>query len=274
MTPEEKEKRNKRIGWLVSFLVQFLLLLIFYFLIAWKAPFPPIPEYGIELNIESSAGIETGTPTPETQTNDVVEEGANQTDHETVSEINKETNPLLNEPAEVEPNTEAETLEPVAELAPLIAETTPTIPDKEEEVPKPKIDERALMKATTSSDSKNLDEDIVHEQNKTQELDNRAIYNNDEKAAVEDVASLSLAGWVWERPPKPDDNSIESGKIVFNIVVNGEGYITSCNVANSNITPAVVKKYRDAILSLSFRPTVGVIPETSTGQITFIIKSK
>jgi outer membrane biosynthesis protein TonB len=51
MTAEEleKERKNKRFAMITSLSIHGALLLLFIFLLAWRAPVPPIPEYGIEL---------------------------------------------------------------------------------------------------------------------------------------------------------------------------------------------------------------------------------
>lgn len=46
----EQEKKNKKIGMAVSVGLHAIVLLIFFFILAWRAPDPPLPEYGIELN--------------------------------------------------------------------------------------------------------------------------------------------------------------------------------------------------------------------------------
>lgn len=47
---EENEKKNKRIALFTTIGVNGILLVLLLFVIAWKAPDPPLPEYGIELN--------------------------------------------------------------------------------------------------------------------------------------------------------------------------------------------------------------------------------
>ena len=61
----DKELKNRRVGYAISFGIHAAVLLLFFFLIAWRAPDPPLPEYGIELNF----GLDdqgTGDVQPET----------------------------------------------------------------------------------------------------------------------------------------------------------------------------------------------------------------
>ena len=56
----EKEKRDKATGWAVSAGLHAALLLLFLVVLAWKEPFPPHPEYGIELNFGMEQGGQGG----------------------------------------------------------------------------------------------------------------------------------------------------------------------------------------------------------------------
>jgi periplasmic protein TonB len=46
----EKEKKNKRVAMIMSGSIHAALVILFLFLLAWREPNPPLPEYGIELN--------------------------------------------------------------------------------------------------------------------------------------------------------------------------------------------------------------------------------
>ena len=54
------------------------LLILFFFLLAWKEPFPPIPEYGIELNFgidnQGSGTVQQQAPVTPTPTEEPAEE--------------------------------------------------------------------------------------------------------------------------------------------------------------------------------------------------------
>src|SRR5260221_8031500 len=45
-----RDKTNKRVAFFVSVGIPASLFLTFFFLISWRAPYPPAPEYGVELN--------------------------------------------------------------------------------------------------------------------------------------------------------------------------------------------------------------------------------
>ena len=52
----DQERKNKRIGWIISVGVQLVLLILFYFIVAWREPIPPNPVYGIEIGFLASGG--------------------------------------------------------------------------------------------------------------------------------------------------------------------------------------------------------------------------
>ncbi len=65
MSEQERERKNQRTGMLVSLGVHALAVLAFILIAGWKAPNPPLPEYGIELNF-GLADAGTGDVQPET----------------------------------------------------------------------------------------------------------------------------------------------------------------------------------------------------------------
>ena len=48
---EDNDKRSKRIGLIASLTIHGAIALILFLLVAWKAPNPPLPEYGVEINL-------------------------------------------------------------------------------------------------------------------------------------------------------------------------------------------------------------------------------
>jgi outer membrane biosynthesis protein TonB len=55
MVTSDKEIRSKRTAMAISLTLHAAILLLFFFLMAWRAPDPPLPEYGIELNFGTDA---------------------------------------------------------------------------------------------------------------------------------------------------------------------------------------------------------------------------
>lgn len=275
--PEQEEERNKRIGMLASIGTQVVLLILFYFIIAWRAPFPPIPEYGIELGLASTpAGPEVPNPAPapveENSKQEAVEEQTpletqNTEEAETETPVDAQSTPAPSEPTEpIEETLPVEETKPTESPAP-IEEVAPSEPEA------PKVEQRALMKASESKTSDAAESDAPK-----REVDQRAIYGGSSGTSnntTNEGASLQMAGWLWDAKPKPMDNSDQSGQIVYKIMVDQEGLLVNIETVTSSVSPAVERKYREAVQQLTFSKTnATAAAATSTGYITFTIKSK
>lgn len=283
---EKKEEKNKRIGWLTSVAVQLIMLILFYFLIAWREPFPPIPEYGIELGFTSSAGAAAPSPQPN-QVEEVVEseEVLDATESEEV--INEETTQTIEQAVEdiMESQTEEileqeEVINQEVEDEPIIEEqpdetTTNELVEEPVEEEEQTLDERAVMPAATS-DGEGESEDLTDGEEESEEIDERAIYGSQgNNVGSNEGASLSLAGWMWDMKPQPKDDSEYSGKIVYEIKVDENGDLLGIKLLDSNIPPAIERNYRASISQLTFTRTSNQnSAPLSIGTITFIIKSK
>lgn len=293
---DQKEKKYRKIGWISSIATQLVMLILFYFLIAWKEPFPPIPSYGIEL----SFGMEnTGTgnkpvssPEPkmeesEEPTEEIIEEPVEEVLPEEIlpeEEIVEEfTEPEAKESAEV-PISETPSPDVTDDTKTEEVKTDPVIPKEEpkkdkpakKEEKKPAINPAATMPAANESnevnDSKGTTEEKGSEGKEEGTIDGRALMG---EQGTSDGASLSLAGWGWVKPPDPKDQSSESGKIVYRIKVDEEGYLIGIELVTSTVSPVVERYYRQSVEKLEFYKTSSQeSAPVSTGTITFIIRAK
>src|SRR5882724_9141669 len=59
-------KKNEQVAFVVSIGLHASLFLMFFFLISWRAPYPPAPEYGVVLNygLDNQGGGEIQPETP------------------------------------------------------------------------------------------------------------------------------------------------------------------------------------------------------------------
>ncbi|MBL6449976.1 hypothetical protein JMN32_26925 [Fulvivirga sp. 29W222] len=293
MEEREEEKRNRKVGIMVSAGLHALLLIAFLFILAWREPDPPLPEYGIELNFGTSE-VGTGEVQPETP--------AEITDSE--EEAAPEEVP---EEAEVEPVEESQheqVSEPVEEVVETTSNTQQSpqvVPDEKEEVKKPEVKEEKKEEAkpvskpvetedpvkpengangsegesnkpqnTSHGDDANSEGDKGDEQGT---LDSRALYGNSGGGSG---SSLEMTGWMWDFKPKPDDTSNENGRIVFEVKIDDMGEIISVRTIERSVSPAVEKIYRAEVEKLTFSKTSdnAIVAPMSTGKITFVIKSK
>ena len=285
-----EEKKNRTIALAVATGFQVLLLILFFFLVAWRRPDPPSPEYGIQLDfgLDNSGSGQPVEPEPAPVVEEVVEEQA-EAEVEEITEVEVE----VPEP-EVEEIVEAEIAEPPPE-EPVEAVVTETqveespavIEEVEEEVkeviaepepepaPKPKPKAESLYpgktkKATNQGD----DADEVGDKGKEDgKIDERALYGARGSA---DGASLQMAGWNWDNIPRPNDSSNENGRVVFEITIDDQGEIIGVKTIEKTVSPTVEREYRRAVEQLTFSTTSDNVrpAPTSTGRITFIIRAK
>jgi outer membrane biosynthesis protein TonB len=70
---DSQEAENKRKALIITILVNVLLLIVIYFIVVWKEQIPPLPKYGMELNLGftdvGSGNRQTTAPPSEVATN-------------------------------------------------------------------------------------------------------------------------------------------------------------------------------------------------------------
>ena len=237
----------------------FLLLMI---IVAWKETYPPPEEYGIELGFEnnelSDADSESFEENDEEVENQIVED----------LEIEESMEPEIIIEDAVEDNTtsndsESSDLDEIQEI-----EITN---DSESEL---SVD--VSSENETNNKNESVDSSTINERSPSSKIiDERAIFKN--KSSSESGSkgsSLEMQGWVWDFEPNPIDNSRESGKIIFEIIVDYYGEIIGLKTLETTLSPAIEDIYREEILKLTFSPTNNDNPaEVSKGKITFIIKN-
>ncbi len=86
--------------------------------------------------------------------------------------------------------------------------------------------------------------------------------------------ALNISGWGMGSRPQINDDSDESGKIVFELKVDDSGDIISIRVKETTVSQSVVEVYKRAVSRMKLVPKSDNVPPVSTGTLTFIIKSK
>ena len=160
-----KEKSDRRKAMLISVGIHGALVLLFVFMVAWKAPYPPLPEFGIELNLgleqEGSGNVqpktppretpvaeetpveETSPPQPEKITEEPVEDKTvEEKPQEEIVDSKDETSPIPVEPEEKPKESKEKT-----EETPKAKQAEPTIEKKPVEKPAPEKKETVDTKA-------------------------------------------------------------------------------------------------------------------------------
>ena len=292
----EQERKNKRIGLIVSSGVHLALLMLFIFLLAWKQPNPPLPEYGIEINFGTSE-VGSGDIQPEDVSNQTENQENSQPEdqqpEEDVSEV-EETVPdepvqetVTEETAELPEITEdiesPDVIDEKSESSTIEEEPIEETQNVEEKViEQPVEDEKEDTEGNQNEEAEEEDASTSHGDNIDKEgdkgeeegtVDARALYGNKGGGGG---ASYELAGWLWDFVPKPNDTSSESGKIVFEVTIDDQGEIISIKTIERSVSPSVEKLYKDEVRKLTFSKTAeNTRPApVSKGKITFILKAR
>lgn len=300
MTAEEK--KNDRWGLGVSLGIHAALFILFIFLLAWKQPFPPLPEYGIEVNfglVDAGSGdiqpttpansnpttveepapeepASTQEPEPEEVT-EPVEESVEEAVEEVVEEAAPAEEAVVTQPqpsvtpAEEKPREQPVREEPVKETPK--PNPASTYPNRDSKTDGAQGNEGESREPANSNQGDQPGE-TGDQGNPDGKVDARALYGNPGGGAG--GAALNMTGWNWDFLPEPNDVSNESGRIVFEITIDNEGEIQSIRTIEKSVSDPLVRVYEAEVRKLTFSPTSAnsLRAPTSKGTITFIIKAR
>ena len=272
------EKYNNK-GVLISIGIHAALLLAFFFIIVMKNP-PDIPLQedgsGVPINFGyDDFGMGDNNEQPSvSEALPVKEEAQEETKSADADEAEVVTT-TEEAPYKIEEKKEKEkkTVEPKKVTEP-VKETKET---KSATTTEPKTAVKTLDKRNSMG---NGDKNVAGDQGKENgTLDSKNYYGNagsgGDGAGGSGGSSLNMSGWRWTSAPKVKDNSSESGKIVFKITVDEDGTILSAIPVENQLSPAITKVYKDAVMNLTLEKTsLSKAAENSTGYITFIIRTK
>lgn len=281
----QEEKKNKRIAALTTIFINGLVVLLLLFVAAWRAPNPPLPEYGIELNFgmdtQGGGDVQPVEPVGSQESESTEEASAANTEQ---SEATEATAPSA---TEVVSKTESpvsvkEVKETPKEVVKEVKEEKKPEPVKTEEKPKeePKATYKPKEDATSATDKTGKPVSQGDDAGKTGDkgdpkgsIDANALYGK--QGGGDGGSSLDLAGWKWDAVPKPaiPDNA-QGGKIVFQIKVNEDGEITKIDIIENAVGPEAARICRAEIEKLTFSKTGSNVPTESIGRITFVVRSR
>jgi protein TonB len=284
MSYEQREKRNNRIAWATSVGLHVALFLIFMFAVAWRAPDPPLPQVGIELNfgldMQGSGDIQPETPVGEEQKEQLTEESQQELPEDEAKPA--EPTPQPSKPTEQTAVTKQE--------SPLVVKE-----EKKEAVkPKEKVQEKVEEKTPVKEEVKAAYKPTA---DKTETKTGQPGSEGDDKNKASDKGDpsglkgvaytgepggegvgLSMAGWDWaDKPkaPKPTENDQFSGKVVFQIEVDSEGMITRVTKIEGSLGFDLEKRCKEEIFKSSLeKKTPGKALEKTTGIVTFQLSIK
>jgi outer membrane biosynthesis protein TonB len=286
------EKKNRRIALAVSLGFHGLLFLLLLFLAAWRAPNPPMPEYGIELNfgVDDQGGGDIQPDTPPSA------EQAVENTEQKVEESKPQEEQASQETKEAKEETPVTTKEDSPVSVKEEKKPTETVKRKETEKPKKEeipVKEKEKPKETTSTTPTQQKLDKTRPGDNTQsqgddagkigdkgnpqgKLDAKALYGKPGGGANGDGFGLSMTGWEWADPPRvPDLPDNDDGKIEFEIECDSEGEILSITTLQRGLSPKSEQLLKDEIRKNSLiRTSAGKVPERSKGRVVFVLKTK
>lgn len=284
---DDQEKKNRRTGLLWSAGVHSLLALTLFFIMAWRAPDPPLPEYGIELNFgmdnQGSGDVQPDKPVGD-QGEATTTEEAQQPAATNAEEVPVQDNDVKQEAVEVVSKTES----------PVSAKETKTTPEPTKEPSK--TEKQAVTKTNTATPAKESPKDATADASKKGEsssqgddskksgdkgneqgkLDASALYGVPGGGGGGNGVSLSMSGWAWaDEPTIPQLPDNEDGKVVFEIECDENGDITGINTLERTLSPRAEQLLKDMIRKNSLvRTSGGKVPDRSKGRVSFVLKTR
>ncbi len=288
--------QHKTKAWIITILVH-LLFFLFLFLFVLDTPNPPFGAgQGVVLNlgyVDAGTGeVQTINPVSDNPNTEELKpsesENTEQTTPETTPQDPNAKENLVTgiEESELKTETNVENKEIVnndnitkdVEIKKNISTTQPNEkPKNNTNIANQKTNGTATEGGNNNGDKNGA---IGDQGNPNGDINAKALYGNPGEGGDgqggKGGAALDLAGWKWEKMPKVnDDNEDENGKLVFQITIDEQGEIVSIKTLQKTVSPSVEKLYKQEVEKLTFSKTDGKIPpSTSTGTITFIIKSR
>lgn len=300
MSEQQQEKKNKKIALLSTIGIQVLVLLLLFLIIAWRAPNPPLPEYGIELNFgmdtEGSGDIQPETPVGNEGTE--AEEAAESEPEEVQPEETKEAIQEDVKPADTKPVEEqivSKIESPVTvkekkeEVKPIEKPTEKIEEKKVEKKPeeKLKVDPKAVYKPSNQPSESTKegnkegkpgnqgdDTDKTGDKGSPQgTLDAKALYGQPGGGGG-GVSMSGFNGFDWPKVQTPTLPDEAYGVYEFLVKVDDQGDVISVTPLKRGLSLEAERKLKEVIQRLVFVPKGSNLPPQSEGKITFRVVSK
>jgi protein TonB len=293
MDKDRDEARNNRIGVMTSLGIHGILVLIFVSLMAWRAPNPPNPEFGIELNFgmdeQGSGEVQPQTDVGK-ETKQIAEEVKETPSESQLEEVKTESKEEVKDASDKT----ADKLDSKLESPVTVKEEKKEVKTdkKKKEKPVEKKKQEKLLAEFKKEDNKETANDASKkgdagnqgdDQKKTGDkgseegkLDAKALYGTPGGGGGGDGLGLAMSGWVWAKEPKvPELPDNENGKVVFEIECDENGDIIGITTIERSLSPRSEQLLKEEIRKNSLQKiSDGKAPERSKGRIIFILKTK
>ncbi len=279
----EKEKKNKRVAFFTSLSIHVAIAILFFFLVAWREPNPPLSLPGIEINLgfddqgggevqpEETPGAETPNEIESTPENNPAQEETKELSVPEETTVSKAESPVVVKEEKKDPAVE-KPKEKIAEVKPA-EQKTETKTKVESEATKVVVDTKKGKNVPSQGDDPGKTGDKGNPQGKP---DANALYGKPGGGGGGDGISLSMSGWAWaDQPQIPDLPDNEDGKIEFEIECDETGEITGINTLQRGLSPRAEQLLKEEIRKNSLiRTSNGKVPERSKGKVVFVLKTK
>jgi outer membrane biosynthesis protein TonB len=294
---EQQEKKSRRIALASSLGIHGVLLLLFFLIAAWRAPNPPLPEYGIELNFgmddQGTGEVQPTTPVgteqsdQEEEVNTSPEESATPEQTEVTGEEN--ITPAETKPEAPQVTSQAESPEVVKEgkdVKPVEKPVEKSTEAKEEIKPeeeakavyrpdtKPTTEDAAKGKAGTQASQGDAGNKNGDQGDPQGTLDAKALYGK-EGGGGGGVSMSGFNGFAWPKVETPALPNEAYGIYEFTVKVDDQGVVISVTAAQRGLSIEAERRLKAAIQKLQFVPKGSNLPVQSEGRITFkVVSSK
>jgi len=284
----KQEEKDRKTGILTSVGIHAGLFLALFFMVAWKAPNPPLPEFGVELNfgMDDQGGGDVQPETPvgdktEQQTDEIQEKSAETQPEEVKTDVKEEVKNLPETAAEKVVSKEVSDVAVKEEKK----EVKTEVKDKPKEtVPKEKVvaeykKEVVPTDGTKKGDPGSQGDDAKKVGDKGSpegKLDAKALYGTPGGGGGGDGTGLQMTGWAWAEELKiPELPDTENGKVTFEIECDQDGEIIGITTRERSLSAKSEQILKDQIRKNSLiRTSNAPAPDRSRGKFTFILKTK
>ena len=293
MTEQEQEKKNKRIAALSTAAIQAFVVLLLFIIVAWRAPNPPLPEYGIEINFGlddvGSGDIQPETPVGNegNQPEEPAQEEQVQEQPEVKEEVVEDTKPADTKEVEEQPVSKDESPAVVKEKEPEKTADKPKENVEEKKVEKqPEVKKeqpKAVYKPSNEpataekegtpgnhGDDKGKTGDKGNPEGK---IDAKALYGQPGGGGG-GPAVTGFDGFEVPDIPTPALPDEAFGEYEFVVKVDDSGEVVDVKPVRRGLSLEAERRFKAVIQKLEFIPKGSNIPPISEGRITFKVVSK
>ncbi|HVD99244.1 MAG TPA: hypothetical protein VNB90_13635 [Cytophagaceae bacterium] len=251
MVERKDENKNKSIGLIVTLGVHAALLLVLFFVIAWRPPYPDISGNGLAGgSMEINLGVED-FGTGDIQTNNDQQQNEQTPEEEIQEEVTDEA--IVNEEKVVTSENES----------PYEVKAEKEQKEKKEAAPKKEVVEARNTFPNKPNSESDGNGKVKGDQGKPEgNPDSRNMFpggrGNGTGGGIGDGpggngASLDLPGWDWDTKPNKVDPTSESGYVLFEFYIDEEGSVISAKkIGGANLTPSEDNFYKKQLLETSF----------------------